>query len=462
MNTQTIAAIATALSASGIGIVRLSGPEAIAIADTLFVSKKGKKLAQCASHTIHYGHIYQNDTLLDEVLVLLMKGPHSYTAEDIVEIDCHGGILVMQKILAACLSAGARLAEPGEFTKRAFLNGRIDLSQAESVADLIASKNAFSMENSLEHLQGRLLDQIKTLRSQILYELAFIETAIDDPEHISLDGYPQKLGLLVDNFVEEVDKLLRSSQNGALLKDGIDTVIVGCPNVGKSSLLNALVGKDRAIVTAIPGTTRDALEESVNLGGLTLNLVDTAGIRETTDLIEQMGVARSKDYLQKADLVLFVLDATGTTLDPQEEEILTLVEGKKVLYLRNKIDLLSLEETEPSRDQQSGLTLATALPISAKEHQGFDALEEAIRNLFFRGEISPKEEIFITNLRQLHALEEAKESLLMVRESIETGLPEDFYSIDLLNAYEVLGSITGETVGEDVINEIFSKFCMGK
>ena len=458
MKSDTIAAIATAMTNSGIGIIRISGSEAFEIIDKIYKSKNGtKRLSQVQSHTVHYGYICDGDKVIDEVLVIVLKGPHSYTAEDTVEIDCHGGSLVMRRILETVIRYGARPAEPGEFTKRAFLNGRIDLSQAESVMDVIQADNDFALESSVHQLRGALRDEIVELRRKVIHEIAFIESALDDPEHISLDGYGETLLKIVEEACEDVDKLLKSSEDGELLKEGIHTVIVGKPNAGKSSLMNRLLGRERAIVTEIAGTTRDVLEEQINLGGITLHVVDTAGIRETEDVVEKIGVDKAKEYLAKADLIIYVVDSS-IPLDENDDEIINLIQNRRTIILWNKSDLepvVKMEELKFAADHK-------IIPISAKDGTGIQDLEEAIKEMFFRGDISYNNEVYITNVRQKTALEEAFKSFQMVRESIEAGMPEDFYSIDLMNAYEELGVIIGESVGEDLVNEIFSKFCMGK
>ncbi|MEG0215561.1 MAG: tRNA uridine-5-carboxymethylaminomethyl(34) synthesis GTPase MnmE, partial [Hungatella sp.] len=310
MKTDTIAAIATAMSSSGIGIIRISGEEAFAILRQIFRGKNHKTIEILESHTVHYGHIYDGDDMMDEVLVLVMKGPHSYTAEDTVEIDCHGGVLMMKKILETVIKYGARPAEPGEFTKRAFLNGRIDLSQAEAVMDVIHAKNEYALKSSMKQLNGSILNQIRVLRKQILYEIAYIESALDDPEHISLDGYADQLLINLKAMTKSVEKLLASADHGRVMTEGIKTVILGKPNAGKSSLMNVLVGEERAIVTEVAGTTRDTLEEHIHLQGISLNVVDTAGIRDTEDVVEKIGVAKAKRVADEADLIIYVVDAS--------------------------------------------------------------------------------------------------------------------------------------------------------
>jgi len=458
MRTDTIAAIATAMSPSGIGIIRISGDETLEIIDKIYRSKGGnKKISQCQTHTIHYGYIYDGEELIDEVMVLLMKAPNTYTKEDTIEIDCHGGVFVMKKILETVIKYGARPAEPGEFTKRAFLNGRIDLTQAESVIDVINSKNSFALKSSLSQLKGSVLTDVKKIRGNILHEIAFIETALDDPEHISLDGYSEQLLSVVSNEIKEIKKLLDSSDNGRILKEGINTVIVGKPNAGKSSLLNVLVGEERAIVTDIAGTTRDVLEEQINLHGISLNIMDTAGIRSTEDVVEKIGVSKAKEYAEKADFIIYVIDSS-TQLDDSDFEIMEILKDKKAVVLLNKSDLASVtskEDVEKYLDK-------TIISISAKENTGISELENTIKEMFFHGEVSFNDEVYITNIRQKNSLQEAMDSLHLVVRSIEDQMPEDFYSIDLMNAYESLGRMIGESVEDDLVNEIFSKFCMGK
>ena len=468
---DTIAAIATALSDSGIGIIRISGDDAIYIVDSIFRSPSGKRiLTKVQSHTVHYGYIVdKEENVIDEVMVVVMKAPKSYTTEDTVEINCHGGVLVVQKVLQTVLENGARIAEPGEFTKRAFLNGRIDLSRAEAVIDVIHSQNEYALSSSVSQLKGRLSNKIHKLREDILYQIAFIESALDDPEHISLDGYPEQLATKVTYFQQEIAKLLATADNGRLIKEGIFTVIVGKPNAGKSSLLNMLLGEDRAIVTEIAGTTRDALHETINLHGISLNMIDTAGIHETQDVVEKIGVERAKKYAMDADLILYVVDASGN-IDEDDQNIISLLDGKKAIILLNKSDLEnkiteeSLKENLAKRLKHSEdiRILRTSTIDPSSENSGMEELEETIRNMFFEGELKQNNELVVTNLRHKEALQDALHSLQLVERSIEDGMPEDFYSIDLTSAYASLGKIIGEEVDEDVVNEIFSKFCMGK
>ena len=461
MKTDTIAAIATAMTNSGIGIIRISGEDAFTVIDRIYQSKNGKKkLSEEKSHTVHYGYIVDDtkeNKIIDEVMVLIMSAPNTYTREDTVEIDCHGGVLVMQKILDTVVCHGARPAEPGEFTKRAFLNGRIDLTQAESVMDVISSKNEFALKSSISQLQGSLQKEIKELREKIIYEIAFIESALDDPEHINIDGYGQKLKTVAEECKERIEHLLDTADNGKILKEGIDTVIVGKPNAGKSSLMNVLLKKERAIVTDIAGTTRDVLEEQMNLNGITLNIIDTAGIRDTEDVVEKIGVDKAKDYLVNADLIIYVVDSS-TPLDENDEKIMEMIKNRTALVLLNKSDL----DTVTTEDMIASHLNQKIIKVSMKENQGVDELENAIKELFFHGKVELNDEVYITNARHKAALSNAKDSLNMVLDTIAMEMPEDFYSIDLMNTYEELGNILGESLGEDLVNEIFSKFCTGK
>ncbi|MBS5081157.1 MAG: tRNA uridine-5-carboxymethylaminomethyl(34) synthesis GTPase MnmE [Clostridiales bacterium] len=458
MKADTIAAISTAMSASGIGIVRMSGSEVFEIIDRIYQSKgKKKKLSQVATHTIHYGYIMDGSEMVDEVLVMVMRGPRSFTAEDTIEINCHGGVYAMKRILETVIKNGARPADPGEFTKRAFLNGRMDLSQAEAVIDVINAKNEYALKSSVSQLRGSVMEAIKEIREQIIYHIAFIESALDDPEHISLDGYGDELQKVNDQLIGKLEKLIASSEDGKMMKEGIRTVIVGKPNAGKSSLLNILVGEDRAIVTDIAGTTRDTLEETIQIHGISLNIVDTAGIRSTEDVVEKIGVSRAKEYAKDADLIIYVVDSS-TELDENDSEIIELLRNKKAIIILNKTDLPMVTSEEMLKERLD----KPVIPISAKENKGIDYLETTLKEMFFHGEISFNDEVYITNIRHKTALADALAALKQVRESVEMGMPEDFYSIDLMSAYEELGGIIGESVGEDLVNEIFSKFCMGK
>lgn len=460
MNTDTIAAIATAMSNSGIGIIRVSGNESIEIVDHVFKnSKKENSLKRYKSHTIHYGFIYDENKILDEVMVSVFKSPHSFTTEDTVEINCHGGILVLQKILELLIKNGARLAEPGEFTKRAFLSGRIDLSEAEAVMDVISSQNEMALQSSVKQLQGSVSDKVKELRSEIIYEIAFIESALDDPEHISLDGFTERLENKIKFLSSSVDKLLSTAENGKMIREGIRTVIVGKPNAGKSSLLNLLAGEEKAIVTEIAGTTRDIIEENINLKGIHLHIIDTAGIRKSDDVVEQIGVEKAKKYTADADLVIYVIDSS-VPLDQNDYDIMEMIREKKCIILFNKTDMESLVSFDDLKDKTDDSHIM--IKISAKENKGIDDFEKAVEKMFFQGKIRENDEVMITNMRHKEALLEVKESLLQVKKSLDAGMPEDFYSIDLMSAYQSLGRIIGEETSEDLVNEIFSKFCMGK
>lgn len=456
--TDTIAAVATAMTASGIGIIRMSGPDSRKIAGKVYRSKGGKKrIEEVSSHTINYGFICDGEETIDEVLVMVMDGPRSYTGEDTVEIDCHGGVLAMKRVLETVVKYGARPAEPGEFTKRAFLNGRMDLSQAEAVIDVINAKNEYALKSSLGQLKGNIQKAIQEIRERIIYQIAYIESALDDPEHISIDGYGETLGKEVELLKERLQQLLQTVREGKLMKEGIKTVILGKPNAGKSSLLNILVGEERAIVTDIAGTTRDILEESIVLHGISLRMIDTAGIRSTEDVVEKIGVKKAIEYAKDADLILYVVDSS-VPLDENDREILELLQDKRAIVILNKADL----EPVVTEDILRKKTKHAVVSISAKEEEGIDLLEQQMKDMFFDGELSFNDEIYITNVRHKAALEEAKRSLELVENSIQMQMPEDFFSIDLMNVYEALGSIIGESVGEDLVNEIFSKFCTGK
>lgn len=455
---QTIAAISTSMAGSGgIGIIRISGDSAIDIADSVFEAKSGKKLSESNSHTIHYGNITDDGKKIDEVLLMLMKAPKTYTREDVVEINCHGGSLVMNRILELVIKKGARMAEPGEFTKRAFLNGRMDLSQAEAVINVINAQNDYALKASVMQLDGKLSQQVRQIRTVLMDNIAFIEAALDDPEHISLDNYVDKLQIDVDNCVDKLQKLCKTAENGRIVTNGINTVILGKPNAGKSSLLNYLARQERAIVTDIEGTTRDILEEKINLNGVTLNLMDTAGIRQTSDIVEKIGVDKAKSAAENADLIIYVVDSSRN-LDDNDEEIFNLIKGHKVIILLNKADLLPVVTTGDIRLK----TDFEVIEVSAKTGEGMEIFADTIKKMFYNGEIDSNDQLMITNLRHKSLLNDAITSLNMVKRSIEDNMPEDFFSIDLMSAYEQLGKIVGEAVEEDLVNTIFSKFCMGK
>lgn len=483
MKTDTIAAIATAMSDSGIGIIRVSGEDSVLIVDKIYRNVKMKQmLTTYKSHTIHYGFIIEeNETVIDEVMVSVMRAPKSYTTEDTVEINCHGGVLMMRKILDAVIKAGARVAEPGEFTKRAFLNGRIDLSKAEAVMDIIHAKSEFALQSSVKQLKGSVSDMIQEIRADILHEIAFIEAALDDPEHFDLEseGYGDVLFRIVKKIGERIKVLIDSAENGRILTEGIQTVIVGKPNAGKSSLLNMLVGEERAIVTDIAGTTRDILEETISIDGILFRILDTAGIRQAEDIVEKIGVDRARNAVEEADLVLYVIDSS-VPLDENDEAIFQMIEGKNAIILLNKSDLFTVVKESDIRsfirktreeNKNHGLESDVQclniyenriIRTSMKERDGVTFFLNTVKEMFFHGEIIYNNEVYITNARHKEALQNAYDSLDQVQKSIEDHMSEDFYTIDLMNAYVSLGAIIGEEVGDDLVNEIFSKFCMGK
>lgn len=456
--TETIAAIATAMSNSGIGIIRISGNEAVAIADKMFKSvKEGKSLADVKSHTVHFGHIVDGKNIVDEVLVTVMRAPNTYTREDVVEINCHGGVVVLRKVMELVLKNGARPAEAGEFTKRAFLNGRIDLSQAEAVIDVINAKNEYALSNSVGQLRGRISAKIKDIRNDILNQIAYIEAALDDPEHMSLEGYDEELMNKLKNIMSQLEKLIESSDNGRVISEGINTVILGKPNAGKSSFLNAVLGTERAIVTDIEGTTRDTLEEHINIHGISLNIIDTAGIRDTKDVVEKIGVSKAKELALEADLIVYIID-TSKPIDDNDREIMELIKGHKAIILFNKSDLEAVvDKTDIDVSENTPV-----ISISAKQQLGIEEFENAIKELFFNGELKFNDEVYITNARQKNDIRQAYESMKLVRNSVEKHMPEDFFTIDLMNAYELLGRVVGESVEDDLADKIFREFCMGK
>ena len=492
MITDTIAAISTALSDSGIGIIRVSGSEALSSVNRIFVNAKyERKLLGYKTHTIHYGYIVDYDYIckyddlhvnidfsegklsedvrnhiLDEVMVSVMKGPHSFTKEDVVEINCHGGVMMVKKILENVIKTGVRVAEPGEFTKRAFLNGRIDLSEAEAVMDIIHSKSEFALKNSVKQLKGSLSQKIKELRSKMIYEIAYIESALDDPEHYDLTEYPEELRKKILLIQDDIAKLIDSFENGKVWSEGINTVIVGKPNAGKSSLLNAIVGTDRAIVTDIPGTTRDTIEENVMFQGINLHMIDTAGIRNTEDTVEKIGVQKSIDRIEDADLVLYVVDSS-VPLSEEDMDIMNLVKNRKCIVLLNKNDLEQIVSENVIREMFSSIDAIAfenvhIISSSTMKENGMVAFSKLLSDLFINGYVKMNDEVVITNIRHKEALIASEESLQKVLESIDMCMPEDFFSIDLMSAYSSLGYIIGEEVGDDLVQEIFTKFCMGK
>ncbi len=452
-DSDTICAIATGMGQSAIGIIRISGDEAIEKADRIFRGKR--KLSEMDSFTAAFGSIYDGNRKMDEVIALVMRGPHTYTTEDTVELDCHGGPLVMRRVVELLIKEGIRPAEPGEFTKRAFLGGRIDMTEAEAVMDVISAENDMALASSLEQLSGSLRDKTVSLRDRILHETAFIESAIDDPENYSLDGYSEKLDEIIEGLYEEINALISTGDEGRIIREGIRTAIVGRPNVGKSSIMNMLTGTDRAIVTDIEGTTRDTLEEYINLGGITLKLIDTAGIRDTEDVVEKIGVDRAIESMEAADLIMLVLDSSESLTD-NDKELIRRLHNRKYIILINKSDL------EPKIDMSELNELSNVLLISAKSGQGLDDIRNTVREMFFKNEIDFNNQLYITNARHRAALVRAAESLERVRESIEAGVGEDFFTIDMMAAYESLGEIIGETLEDDLADKIFREFCMGK
>lgn len=465
---DTICAVATAMSDAGIGIVRVSGKGAVSICDKIYVSAKMEHdLFLHDKNTIKFGYIIEPDSekILDEVMISVMKAPHSYTKEDVVEINSHGGQLVLSEIVDLLIENGCRLAEPGEFTKRAFLNGRIDLTKAEAVMDIISAQNRFSLESSESQLRGSVYKTVTDLREKILYETAFIESALDDPENYDLTGYSDRLSEKLKSLISEIENILKNADEGIIRKDGINTVIIGKPNAGKSSLLNTLTGDERAIVTEIAGTTRDIIEERVRLDDIILNLVDTAGIRDTQDIIEKIGVERAKEKVKEADLCLYILDSTGT-IDDEDKLIFSLCKDKKTIVLLNKNDLESdikitvdiLNNSLEGFDPEEIPVISTSL----LKNEGVSELKSSISKLFLGGVLAPKQELYITNIRHKDLFKKALDCLLLVKDSIDKDMPEDFYTVDLTGAYTYLGEIIGQEVGDDLVDEIFSKFCMGK
>ena len=475
---DTICAIATSLTPSGIGIIRVSGKEAINIVSNIFVNSKKEKIILDETHKVKYGYIYdkKNDTFIDEVLVIPFFTPHSYTAENVVEIQSHGNAVVLKNILNLINDNGARFAEPGEFTKRAFLNGRIDLSKAESVADIISSKNNYALKASFNQLKGNLSDNINVFRNVLLEKTAYIEACLDDPEHMSLDGFRESLKKEIENIITELDVIIKNYDNGKIIKEGINTVILGKPNVGKSSLLNTLLNEDRAIVTDIAGTTRDTIKESINLNGITLNIVDTAGIRDekNIDTVEKIGIEKAKNEANFADLIILILDATKQ-LDEDDLNLISFCKtlNKKTITLLNKIDLIEEKLCEPSNNNKlpsfdselcshKGELKEPVINFSTKTKSGLSTLISSIEQMFINKELDFNNEIFISNERQLSLIKKAKVSLLNVISSIENCMPEDLLTIDLTDAYNYLSQVLGIEINDDLINEIFSKFCMGK
>lgn len=453
---ETIAAICTGMTGSGINIIRISGEESFSIAERIFKSIKGKSIYDMGKFSVNYGHIVNSGEIIDEVLLLKMQAPNSYTREDVIEIDCHGGILVTKRILDLVIMNGARLAEPGEFTKRAYLNGRIDLSQAEAVIDIINSKSNLALKNSVKQLNGQIKEKIKDLRDRILSKTAYIEAALDDPEHISLLGFSEELKEETEKIYNDIEKLYGSFDDGRFINEGINTCILGLPNAGKSSLLNALLNEDRAIVTNIAGTTRDILKETVVFGDVVLNILDTAGIRDTEDIIEKIGVEKAIKAAEDAELILYVIDLKSG-LNEKDKEIISSFKNKKLIIVYNKRDIAS--DNEIVNIKYEGNEFIT---LSSLTGEGIENLKEIIKQLFYNGSINSEEDIIITNERHRELLHNALKSLSNVKEGIENGMSEDFLTIDLVDAYEYLGKIIGESMEDDLADRIFKDFCMGK
>lgn len=455
---DTIAAVATSMGESGISIIRVSGSRALNIVSDIFIGINGKKLNDIKTYTMRYGHIVEKNTneIIDEVIVSYMKGPRSFTAEDTVEVNCHGGVISVRRVLDSIIKNGARIAEPGEFTKRAFLNGRIDLSQAEAVIDIIRSKTELSMKSALIQSGGKLSNEILLLRNKLLGIIAHIEATVDYPEDDMEEVTADKTSLELVDIIDLIDKLLESAEEGKIIREGLSTVIVGKPNVGKSSLLNALTNENRAIVTDIPGTTRDIIEEFISLDGIPIKIIDTAGIRETSDVVEKIGVERSKEKIEEADLIIFMIDSS-ISLEHEDYEIIKVIKDKKYIILLNKTDL----DSKISINDFSDLKSDNIIKISAKELSGIDDLKSAIKDLFFKGEIKAQD-LLITNSRHKEVLYRAKESLIYAKEALRDTLAIDLASIDIRNAWRSLGEINGDTIDEDLIDKIFSEFCLGK
>lgn len=461
MDFDTIAAISTPLGEGGIAIVRISGDEAVQIADQIFRGAGGKQLKDVATHTIHYGLLVnpKTGTKEEEVMVTVMRAPRTYTREDVVEINCHGGLVSVNRVLQLVLNNGARLAEPGEFTKRAFLNGRIDLSQAEAVIDLIRAKTDKAMNIALEQMGGRLSKLIAKLRQEILETLAHVEVNIDYPEYDDVEEMTHHL--LEEKAIyirDEIKKLLNTAEQGKILREGLATAIIGRPNVGKSSLLNSLVQENKAIVTDIPGTTRDVIEEYVNVRGVPLRLIDTAGIRETEDIVEQIGVERSRKVLKEADLILLVLNS-AEEFTSEDEQLFKAVEGMDVIVIVNKTDLPRKIDLEKVREMATSHTIVTT---SLLEEEGIDDLEQAIADMFFRGELETGDLTYVSNSRHIALLHQAQDAIEDVITGIEMGTPIDIVQIDMTRTWELLGEIIGDTVQESLIDQLFSQFCLGK
>lgn len=479
MQNDTIAGIASGMG-GGIGIIRVSGEDCFEIVGKVYRNKKytdkylkdreqknigkiekeewdNKYFENKETHTIHYGFIVDDDKIIDEVLIMLMKGPNSYTKEDVIEIDCHGGPYVVQKVLQTVIKNGARLSEPGEFTKRAFLNGRIDLSQAEAVMKVISSKSDFALNSAIKQLEGGVSKYLEEIRQEILHNLGFIEAALDDPEHYALDGYGDELAKITSGEISKLEDIIEKFDDGRMKSEGINTVIVGKPNAGKSSLMNLLLDEERAIVTDIAGTTRDVLEERVKLGDIILNLVDTAGIHDTDDIVESMGVSKAVDYIENADFIIYVVDSS-VELDEADDRIIDILKNSNGVILMNKTDL----DIKITKGQIKEKLDWDCIEFSNETGHGLDELTKYITNSFLDGNVTYNDQVYLTSMRHKEAVESAVTSLKNVVDTINAGMPEDFYTIDMMDAYKKLGLINGETASEDLVNKIFKDFCMGK
>ena len=457
---DTIAAISSAIGEAGIGIVRMSGNESLFIANKIFVGKKIERLTDANNRQLTYGHIVnpEDNSIVDEVLIVYMKSPHTYTREDIVEIDCHGGAIAVKKVLELLLKNGARLAEPGEFTKRAFLNGRLDLSQAEAVIDLIRAKTDKSYEASLSQLEGNLSLKIDDIQEILLEILAHIEVSIDFPEEdieeVTYDELEDKAKVVL----HMIDELISTADKGKILRDGLNTVILGKPNVGKSSLLNAILRENRAIVTDVPGTTRDIIEEYVNIEGIPLKIVDTAGIRDTEDLVEKIGVDRAKEVVEDADLIIAIFDASSE-LTKEDQQIIELVKEKKSIVLLNKTDLPNVYDSEYLSNILNGKEV---INTSISKGEGIDILEKTIVDMFYGGRVKVKGEVLVTNVRHKNQLEKARKNIIDAIDGLNSCIPLDCIEVDIKNCWTNIGEISGDTVSEDILDKIFSEFCIGK
>jgi tRNA modification GTPase len=455
---DTIAAVATSLGEGGISIIRVSGEKALSIVSSIYIGKSERKLDGMLPYTMRYGHIIDknNCDIIDEVIVSYMKAPRSFTAEDTVEINCHGGILSTSKVLEEVIKAGARLAEPGEFTKRAFLNGRIDLSQAEAVIDIIRAKTELSMKSALAQSEGRISKEIKSLRHKLLGVIAHIEATVDFPEEDLEEITSEKVSEDIRILVDKISNMIQSANEGRILREGLNVVIVGKPNVGKSSLLNSLLMEKRAIVTEVPGTTRDVIEEYINIEGIPVKIIDTAGIRETEDIVERIGVEKSKEKIEQSDLLIFMLDI-NRELDEEDKEIIKFISDKKYIIILNKADLNNVLNINSLEE----LNKNNILHISAKTGEGVAELKGLIKNMFFSGDVKASE-VMITNSRHKESLIRAKEKCEAALETLDSNLSIDLASIDVRSAWSFLGEVTGETMEEDIIDKIFSEFCIGK